>query len=149
MSTADSEREIYINIEVRKKQERVYSDSAQLLISYAQQLIGKDQASLDLQQKVADWSRKCGEGKPDYTVITDQNICFVEYMVPLVIEKNDPNHLSEIEREQNFFFQCWERIKGMIAQESQWEQSVAGYLHNVQKSIHLSLVLLHRFCREY
>lgn len=42
MSTADSEREIYINIEFRKKQERVYSDSAQLLISYAQQLIGKD-----------------------------------------------------------------------------------------------------------
>ena len=91
-----------------------------MLISYAQQLIGKDQASLDLQQKVADWSRKCGEGKPDYTV-----------MVPLVIEKNDPNHLSEIEREKNFFFHCWERIKGMIAQESQWEQSVAGYLHNV------------------
>lgn len=131
MSTADSEREIYINIEFRKKQERVYSDSAQLLISYAQQLIGKDQASLDLQQKVVDWSRKCGEGKPDYTVITNQNICFVEYMVPLVIEKNDPNHLSEIEREKSFFFHCWERIKGMIAQESQWEQSVAGYLHNV------------------
>lgn len=114
MSTADSEREIYINIEFRKKQERVYSDSAQLLISYAQQLIGKDQASLDLQQKVVDWSRKCGEGKPDYTVITNQNICFVEYMVPLVIEKNDPNHLSEVEREKSF-----------------------------------SLVLLHRFCREY
>lgn len=119
MSTADSEREIYINIEFRKKQERVYSDSAQLLISYAQQLIGKDQASLDLQQKVVDWSKKCGEGKPDYTVITNQNICFVEYMVPLVIEKNDPNHLSEIEREKSFFFHCWERIKGMIAQESQ------------------------------
>lgn len=52
MSTADSEREIYINIEVRKKQERVYSDSAQLFISYAQQLIGKDQTSLDLQKKL-------------------------------------------------------------------------------------------------
>ena len=62
MSTADSEREIYINIEFRKKQERVYSDSAQLLISYAQQLIGKDQASLDLQQKVVDWSKKCEKG---------------------------------------------------------------------------------------
>ena len=33
MSTADSEREIYINIEFRKKQERVYSDCSFLMLS--------------------------------------------------------------------------------------------------------------------
>lgn len=133
MSTVDSEKEICINIEVRKKQERVYSDSERLLISYAQQLIGKDKSSLDLQQKIADWTKKCGEDKPDPTIITGQNICIVEYMVPLVIKENDPNVLSEIERENNFFLPCWEKVKRIIAQESQWEQSVAEYLHNVSE----------------
>ena len=133
MSIVDSEKEICINIEVRKKQERVYSDSERLLISYAQQLIGKDKGSLDLQQKIADWTRKCGEDKPDHTIITGQNICIVEYMVPLVIKENDPNVLSEIERENNLFLLCWEKVKRIIAQESQWEQSVAGYLHNVSE----------------
>lgn len=131
MSTVDGEREKYIKIEVCKKQENFYSESAQQLIAYAQKLIGDDSALLNLQGELIEWARKNGEGKADYKIITDQNICFVEYMAPLVIEKNDPNHLSEIEREKSFFFHCWEKIKRIIAQERQWEQSVFVYLNNV------------------
>lgn len=131
MSAAEDEIGKYIKIEVCKRRENFYSESERHLIEYAKKLIGDDSTLLNLQGELIDWVRKSGEGKPDYKLIRDRNICIVEYMAPLVREESNPNNVSVIEREKSFFFHCWEKIKRIIAQESQWEQSVSGYLNNV------------------
>lgn len=131
MSAVEDEIGKYIKIEVCKRRENFYSESERYLIEYAKKLIGDDSTLLNLQEELIEWVRKSGEGKPDYKLIRDRNICIVEYMAPLVREKSNPNKVSVIEREKSFFFHCWEKIKRIIAQESQWEQSVSGYLNNV------------------